>query len=76
MSEDGAIFLVVAGESSALLLDEVGPKIAETLGGRGGGRGTIFQGKAESLANREGGTADPTRRLIGHGELNAKTQRR
>jgi alanyl-tRNA synthetase len=53
MSEDGAIFLVVAGESSGLLLDEVGPKIAETLGGRGGGRGTIFQGKADSLANRE-----------------------
>ena len=53
MSEDGAIFLVVAGQSSGLLLDEVGPKIAETLGGRGGGRGTIFQGKAESLENRE-----------------------
>ena len=34
-------------------LEEIGPKIAETLGGRGGGRGTIFQGKAESLANRD-----------------------
>jgi len=52
-SEDGAIFLVVAGESSGLLLEEAGPKIAAALGGRGGGRGAIFQGKAESLANRD-----------------------
>lgn len=52
-SEDGAIFLVVAGESSGVSLEETGPRIAETLGGRGGGRGTIFQGKAESLANRD-----------------------
>ncbi len=52
-SKDGAIFLVVAGESSGLRFDDAGPEIAETLGGRGGGRGTIFQGKADSLANRE-----------------------
>ena len=50
---DGVIFLVVAGEPSGVSLEEIGPKIAETLGGRGGGRGTIFQGKAESLANRD-----------------------
>ena len=52
-SEDGGIFVVVAGESSGLRLDETGPEIASVLGGRGGGRGTIFQGKAESLEARE-----------------------
>jgi Ser-tRNA(Ala) deacylase AlaX len=52
-SEDGAIFLVVAGETSGLNIGEVGPQIADALGGRGGGRGTIFQGKAESLKNRD-----------------------
>jgi len=52
-SGDGAIFLVVAGESSGLELEAVGPRIAEVLEGRGGGRGTIFQGKADSLANRD-----------------------
>jgi Ser-tRNA(Ala) deacylase AlaX len=51
--EDSAIFLIVAGESSGVSLGEIGPKIAETLGGRGGGRGTIFQGKAGSLSNRD-----------------------
>ncbi len=52
-SKDGAIFLVVAGESSGLRLEEAGPEIASVLGGRGGGRGTIFQGKADSFANRD-----------------------
>ena len=52
-SEDGPIFLAVAGESSGVRLEEVGPQIAAVLGGRGGGRDTIFQGKAESLANRD-----------------------
>jgi len=52
-SKDGVIFLVVAGESSGLNVGEVGALIADALGGRGGGRGTIFQGKAESLANRD-----------------------
>jgi len=52
-NDDGAIFLVVAGETSDVSLEEIGPGIAATLGGRGGGRGTIFQGKANSLANRD-----------------------
>jgi alanyl-tRNA synthetase len=52
-SEDGAIFLVVTGQSSGVRLHEVGPRISAALGGRGGGRGTIFQGKAKSLANRD-----------------------
>ena len=50
---EGAIFVIVAGKSSELQLDETGPKIAEALGGRGGGRGEVFQGKADSLANRD-----------------------
>lgn len=50
---DGGIFVVVAGESSGLRLEEAGPEIASVLGGRGGGRGTIFQGKTESLENRD-----------------------
>jgi alanyl-tRNA synthetase len=50
---DGAVFVVVAGEASGLQLDKVGPTIAKALGGRGGGRGTVFQGKAESLATRD-----------------------
>ena len=49
---EGAIFVVAAGESSGLHLAETGPLIADSLGGRGGGRGTVFQGKAESLKNR------------------------
>jgi alanyl-tRNA synthetase len=51
-SKDGAFFLVIAGETSGLQLEKAGPKIAAILGGRGGGRGTIFQGKASTLANR------------------------
>jgi alanyl-tRNA synthetase len=47
------IFVVVAGDSSGALLDEIGPQVAAALGGRGGGRHPIFQGKAESLANRD-----------------------
>ena len=50
---DGAVFAVFAGGASGIDLAEVGPRIAETLGGRGGGRSPIFQGKAESLANRD-----------------------
>jgi alanyl-tRNA synthetase len=50
---DGAVFVVIAGEASGLQLDKVGPTIARALGGRGGGRGTVFQGKAESLATRD-----------------------
>lgn len=52
-NKDGGIFLVVAGKSSGLCLEEAGPEIASVLGGRGGGRGTIFQGKAASFANRD-----------------------
>jgi Ser-tRNA(Ala) deacylase AlaX len=58
---DGAQFLVVAGAASGMQLDTIGPRIAEMLEGRGGGRGEIFQGKAGSLANR-GAVLDLLRR--------------
>jgi alanyl-tRNA synthetase len=47
------VFVVVAGERSGADSAEVGPRIAEKLAGRGGGRSPIFQGKAESLARRD-----------------------
>jgi alanyl-tRNA synthetase len=50
---DGVIFVVVAGEASGVRLDEIGPLVAAALDGRGGGRGSVFQGKAKSLANRD-----------------------
>lgn len=52
-SEGGGVFVVVSGAESGIDLGEVGPKIAEALGGRGGGRSPIFQGKTGSMRNRE-----------------------
>jgi Ser-tRNA(Ala) deacylase AlaX len=52
-NEDGSVFVIVAGLESGLDLEAVGPEVAEVLGGRGGGRAPIFQGKAERLENRE-----------------------
>lgn len=47
------LFVLAAGEGSAVDPGETGPRIAEVLDGRGGGRGPIFQGKAGSFANRD-----------------------
>jgi alanyl-tRNA synthetase len=45
--QEGAVhFLVVAGEGSEADAARIGASVAETLGGRGGGRGGRFQGKA------------------------------
>jgi alanyl-tRNA synthetase len=46
-------FLLGAGERTALDALAIGRKVAEILGGRGGGTGRIFQGKAEHLSRRE-----------------------
>ena len=52
-SGDAAVFAVVAGDESGIDPAEIGPRVAGALGGRGGGRSPVFQGKAESLANRD-----------------------
>ena len=52
-----SVFLVVAGQASGIDLGEMGPKIAEALGGRGGGRAPIYQGKTESLEGRDAAVA-------------------
>jgi alanyl-tRNA synthetase len=50
--EQGA-FLVAAGERTAFDVPAVGRRVADLLGGRGGGSGRVFQGKANDLARRE-----------------------
>ena len=50
--EQGA-FLIGAGERASLDVPVVGRCVAELLGGRGGGSGRIFQGKASRLSRRE-----------------------
>jgi alanyl-tRNA synthetase len=49
--EEGA-FLLAAGEQATLDVPAVGRQVAELLGGRGGGSGRIFQGKASKLSQR------------------------
>ncbi|UCC25206.1 MAG: hypothetical protein JSU98_16005 [Gemmatimonadales bacterium] len=49
---DGA-FVLGAGEESHVDLRALGAQVAEILGGRGGGSGTLFQGKATRLERRE-----------------------
>ncbi len=49
--EEGS-FLLAAGEAAALDVAAAGRKAAETLEGRGGGSGRIFQGKASRLSRR------------------------
>jgi len=51
--EKGSFFLVAAGVESPIDVGSVGPRIADLLHGRGGGAGTIFQGKAASLEGRD-----------------------
>jgi len=53
----GAFFLIAAGGSSSIDLNTVGPGTAQLLGGRGGGSGTLYQGKAESMSGREAALA-------------------
>jgi misacylated tRNA(Ala) deacylase len=50
--EEGA-FLLAAGEAADLDVRAAGAKVAEILGGRGGGSGRVFQGKAGRLSRRE-----------------------
>ncbi len=50
-SEQGA-FVLCAGEHATIEMAAAGRKVAECLGGRGGGSGRIFQGKATALSRR------------------------
>lgn len=50
--EERGVFLLSAGEGAGLDVTTVGPSVAERLGGRGGGSGRIFQGKAGRLSSR------------------------
>ena len=50
--EAGSLFCLVAGTESGADLSELGPRVAATLGGRGGGSATIYQGKTSSLEHR------------------------
>jgi len=50
-------FVLVVGEGLALDAQSAGREVAEILGGRGGGSGRIFQGKAASLASRDAAVA-------------------
>jgi Ser-tRNA(Ala) deacylase AlaX len=60
---DGA-FLLSAGEASTLDVASAGPRVAEILRGRGGGRGGTFQGKATGLDRRH----EVAALLASHGE--------
>ena len=49
--EEG-FFLLAAGGESTLDVSEVGPRIAEVLEGKGGGKGRVFQGRVRRLSKR------------------------
>ncbi len=51
--EKGLFFLLGAGDRSRLDAGRLGPRVAALLGGRGGGAGALFQGKAASLDGRQ-----------------------
>jgi len=51
-SDPEGAFVIVADAASGLDLAALGPRVAEALGGRGGGRAPLYQGKAARLAGR------------------------
>ena len=64
-SKDGAeTFLLASGGASAADVRVLGAAVAEALGGRGGGSGRLYQGKA-SLARRAEALAALRQRLAG-----------
>ena len=50
-AEQGA-FLLAVGEAATFDVPALGRRVAELLGGRGGGSGRVFQGKASRLSGR------------------------
>jgi Ser-tRNA(Ala) deacylase AlaX len=61
--EGAGFFVVSLGEGAAADLQALGRDVATALGGRGGGAGRTFQGKATSLSGREAALA-VLRRLL------------
>ena len=55
--ESGALFVLAVGEALEVDVAALGRLVAETLSGRGGGSGRLFQGKAASLAGRDAALA-------------------
>jgi len=57
-TQDGqTFFLLIAGDGSTLDVPAKGREVAAVLGGRGGGSGKLFQGKAAGLEGRTGALA-------------------
>lgn len=54
---DEGAFVLAAGEAASLDVAAAGRQVAELLGGRGGGSGRIFQGKATRVSEREAALA-------------------
>jgi alanyl-tRNA synthetase len=52
-SGEQRFFVIVAGESLRLDVQAAGREVAAILGGRGGGSGQLFQGKAPTLSARD-----------------------
>ncbi len=52
-ADDDGVFLLTGGPDAGLEVSALGPALAEVLGGRGGGRGSVFQGKATRLDRRK-----------------------
>ena len=50
--EGQGAFLLCAGERATIDMAVAGRAVAEILGGRGGGSGRVFQGKAGALSRR------------------------
>jgi alanyl-tRNA synthetase len=50
--EGQGAFVLCAGERATMDLAAAGRGVADVLGGRGGGSGRIFQGKATALSRR------------------------
>jgi Ser-tRNA(Ala) deacylase AlaX len=63
--EGACFFVVVLGEGAVADVQALGRDVAAALGGRGGGSGRTFQGKATSLAGRDAALATLRRSLGG-----------
>ena len=55
--EEAGFFLLAAGEMSDVDVTEIGPRIAEAMGGSGGGKGRMFQGRVSRLSDRAAAVA-------------------